>query len=177
MGRAVCRQPKNEPEQHCQECEWTWKEYRENVNWTIGRRVKRRAEKQYNGDGHGGRDVERYDSGQIQVSSLPKAMSQTRSNKGQKTCPALSVITATFTGPRQTSLFPKAAQTAAPCTTYCCHASRSLRVACICQRCVENSPTIVASLLPIPDNHERHFANLRVRNWDQAFLPNWRCKL
>ena len=35
----------------------------------------------------------------------------------------MSVITATFTGPRQTSLFPKAARPAAPCATYCCHAS------------------------------------------------------
>ena len=33
-----------------------------------------------------------------------------------------SVITATFTGPRQTSLFPKAARPAAPCATYCYHA-------------------------------------------------------
>ena len=29
------------------------------------------------------------------------------------------LITATFTGPRQTSLFPKAARPAAPCATYC----------------------------------------------------------
>ena len=35
-----------------------------------------------------------------------------------------SVITATFTGPRQTSLFPKAARAAAPCATYCYHAVR-----------------------------------------------------
>ena len=33
-----------------------------------------------------------------------------------------SVITATFAGPRQTSLFPKAARPAAPCATYCYHA-------------------------------------------------------
>jgi len=31
----------------------------------------------------------------------------------------LSVITATFTGPRQTSMLPKAARPAAPCATYC----------------------------------------------------------
>ena len=31
----------------------------------------------------------------------------------------LSGITATFTGPRQTSLVPKAARPAAPCVTYC----------------------------------------------------------
>ena len=30
-----------------------------------------------------------------------------------------SRITATFTGPRRTSLFPKAARPAAPCATYC----------------------------------------------------------
>ena len=33
-----------------------------------------------------------------------------------------SQITATFTGPRQTSLFPKAARPAAPCATHCYHA-------------------------------------------------------
>ena len=33
-----------------------------------------------------------------------------------------SRITATFTGPRQTSLFSKAARLAAPGATYCCHA-------------------------------------------------------
>ena len=32
---------------------------------------------------------------------------------------AISRITATFTGPRQTLLFPKAARPAAPCATYC----------------------------------------------------------
>ena len=32
---------------------------------------------------------------------------------------SLGMITATFTGPRQTSLFPKAARPAAPCATYC----------------------------------------------------------
>ena len=37
--------------------------------------------------------------------------------------PRLSPITATFTGPRQTSLFPKAARPAAPCATYCYHAT------------------------------------------------------
>ena len=31
-------------------------------------------------------------------------------------------ITSTFTGPRQTSLFPKAARPVAPCATYCYHA-------------------------------------------------------
>ena len=31
-------------------------------------------------------------------------------------------ITATFTGPRRKSLFPKAARPAAPCATYCYHA-------------------------------------------------------
>ena len=36
---------------------------------------------------------------------------------------SLSRITATFTGPRQKSLFPKAARPAAPCATYCYHAS------------------------------------------------------
>ena len=35
---------------------------------------------------------------------------------------SLSVITATFTGPRQTSMLPKAARPAAPCATYCYHA-------------------------------------------------------
>ena len=34
----------------------------------------------------------------------------------------LGVITATFTGPRRKSLFPKAARPAAPCATYCYHA-------------------------------------------------------
>ena len=34
----------------------------------------------------------------------------------------VSVITATFTGPRRKSLFPKAARPAAPCATYCYHA-------------------------------------------------------
>ena len=34
-----------------------------------------------------------------------------------------SVITATFTRPRRKSLFPKAARPAAPCATYCYHAS------------------------------------------------------
>ena len=38
-----------------------------------------------------------------------------------KSC--LSVITATFTGPRRTTLFPKAARPAAPCATYCYHAT------------------------------------------------------
>ena len=33
-----------------------------------------------------------------------------------------SVITATFTGPRRKSLFPKVARPAAPCATYCYHA-------------------------------------------------------
>jgi hypothetical protein len=33
-----------------------------------------------------------------------------------------SWITATFTGPRRKSLFPKAARPAAPCATYCYHA-------------------------------------------------------
>ena len=33
-----------------------------------------------------------------------------------------SGITATFTGPRRKSLFPKAARPAAPCATYCYHA-------------------------------------------------------
>ena len=32
------------------------------------------------------------------------------------------MITETFTGPRRTSLFPKAARPAAPCATYCYHA-------------------------------------------------------
>ena len=34
----------------------------------------------------------------------------------------LSDITATFTGPRRKSMFPKAARPAAPCATYCYHA-------------------------------------------------------
>ena len=34
----------------------------------------------------------------------------------------ISVITATFTGPRRTPMFPKAARPAAPCATYCYHA-------------------------------------------------------
>ena len=36
----------------------------------------------------------------------------------------MSVITATFTGPRRKSLFPKAARPAATCATYCHHAVR-----------------------------------------------------
>ena len=34
----------------------------------------------------------------------------------------ISQITATFTGPRRKSLFPKAARPAVPCATYCYHA-------------------------------------------------------
>ena len=43
----------------------------------------------------------------------------------ERICGTLSVITATFTGPRQTSLFQKATRPAAPCATYCYHARQN----------------------------------------------------
>ena len=43
---------------------------------------------------------------------------------GHQTLRGPVLITATFTGPRRKTLFPKAARPAAPCATYCYHASR-----------------------------------------------------
>ena len=58
--------------------------------------------------------------------------------KGESSSEALRWITATFTGPRRKSLFPKAARPAAPCATYCYHANCQCKIvlnhACDCPR-------------------------------------------
>ena len=60
----------------------------------------------------------------VQSPGHPKVKEEQGDDKsGARLFHFLGVITATFTGPRQTSLFPKAARPAAPCATYCYHAA------------------------------------------------------
>ena len=54
--------------------------------------------------------------------ALPRKLSALRRGSSLLASYVCRRITATFTGPRQTSLLPKAARPAAPCATYCYHA-------------------------------------------------------